>query len=133
TAGRPHLLAGDDVLVAVLDRLARETGEVGAGARLAEELAPRLATGDDLLDVELDLLRRAVVVDRRAGEQEAETTGRTERAEVADGLADGDALGAREALAVLVLGPRGRAPAGEAEALPPLADGEVGIPVLFEP
>ena len=32
-AGGPHLLAGDDPLVAVLDGLALQAGEVGAGAR----------------------------------------------------------------------------------------------------
>ena len=41
-AGRPDLLAVDDPLVAVLDRLGREAGEVGAGAGLAEQLAPGL-------------------------------------------------------------------------------------------
>ena len=39
---RPHLLAVDDPLVAVAHRARREPGDVGAGARLAEELAPDL-------------------------------------------------------------------------------------------
>ena len=38
-AGGPHLLAGDDPLVAVALGLGLQAGEVGAGARLAEELA----------------------------------------------------------------------------------------------
>ena len=44
---RPHLLAVDDPLVAVLDRRGLQAGEVGAGAGLAEELAPGLLAGDD--------------------------------------------------------------------------------------
>ena len=36
----PHLLTGDDPLVAVEDRPGRQPGEVGAGTGLAEELAP---------------------------------------------------------------------------------------------
>src|SRR5262249_43310494 len=37
---RPHLLAVDDVLVAVADGTRGEAGEVAARARLAEQLAP---------------------------------------------------------------------------------------------
>ena len=42
----PHLLAGDDPLVAVADGPAGQAGQVRAGARLAEELAPRLLAGE---------------------------------------------------------------------------------------
>ena len=42
-ARRPHLLPVDDPLVAVTHRRGGEAGEVGPGAGLAEELAPRLA------------------------------------------------------------------------------------------
>src|SRR3546814_16262845 len=58
--GGPHLLAGDDTLVAVLDRTGLEAGEVGACAGLAEELAPGLLDGDDVAHVEVALILRAV-------------------------------------------------------------------------
>ena len=54
----PHLLTVDDPLVAVAARPCVETGEVGAGAGLAEELAPRLLAGDDVAHVPVDLLLR---------------------------------------------------------------------------
>ena len=70
---RPHLLAVDDPLVAVLDRLGGETGEVRAGAGLGEQLAPRLLAGDDVAHERVDLLLAAVGRDRRRGQQQAET------------------------------------------------------------
>ena len=99
-AGGPHLLAGDDPLVAVLDGTGLQAGEVGAGAGLAEQLAPGLLAGDDVADVEVDLLLRAVGGDRRGGEQQAEAAGGAERAELGDGVLHGDAVVAVEALAV---------------------------------
>src|SRR3546814_1603028 len=70
--GGPHLLAGDDPLVAVLDRTGLEAGEVGACAGLAEELAPGLLAGDDVAHVEVDLLLRAVGGDGGRGEEQPE-------------------------------------------------------------
>ena len=58
-----------------------EPGQVGAGARLAEELAPRLRAGDDVADVEVDLLLRAVGGDGRRRQQQPEAGRRAERAE----------------------------------------------------
>ena len=81
-----------------------QAGEVGAGAGLAEELAPRLLAGDDVADVEVDLLLRAVGGDGGRGEQQAEAAGRAEGAELGDGVLHGDAVVAVEALAVGVLG-----------------------------
>ncbi len=43
----PHLLTGDDPVVAVALGPGREGREVGTGARLAEELAPGLLVADD--------------------------------------------------------------------------------------
>src|SRR5690606_28149198 len=102
-------------------------------ARLAEELAPRLLAGDDVPDEGVDLLLRAVGCDGGCGEQEAEAAGGAQGAELGDRLLDGHAVGPVQALAVGVRGQVGRRPAGEAEALPPLADGEIRIPVLLEP
>ena len=47
----PHLLAVDDPLVAVLDGSGRQAGHVGAGARLAEQLAPDLLAGEQRAQV----------------------------------------------------------------------------------
>jgi hypothetical protein len=44
---RPHLLAVDDPLVAVAHGAGGETGDVGAGAGLAEQLAPDVLAGED--------------------------------------------------------------------------------------
>ena len=54
----PDLLAVDDVLVAVADRGRAQVGEVGAGLRLAEALAPVLVGGEDPGQPLLLLLRR---------------------------------------------------------------------------
>ena len=71
-ARRPHLLAGDDPLVAVALGLGLQAGEVGAGARLAEELAGHevaaVQRGEVLgLDVVL-----GVVLDRGGDHAEAD-------------------------------------------------------------
>ncbi len=68
---RPHLLAVDDpVTVAGARVLAyrpgRQAGEVGAGARLAEELAPDLLAGPQRTQPALALLVGAVAQDRSA-------------------------------------------------------------------
>ena len=132
-ARRPHLLPVDDPLVAVRDRRGGEAGEVGAGARLAEELAPRLAAGDGVADVALLLLVGAVHRDRGRRQQRAEPHRRAQRPELVDGLLDADAVLTREALAVPLGRERGERPPGAAEPVPPLTDGEVGVPVLLEP
>jgi hypothetical protein len=132
-ARRPHLLPVDDPLVAVLHRLGVQAGEVGPGAGLAEQLAPRLLTRDDVAEVALLLLVAAVVDDGRPGQQQAQAARRAEGAEVGDRLLHGHALLARQALAEPLLGPRGDGPPGRPEALPPLADGAIGVPVLLEP
>ncbi len=70
--GVPHLLAIHDPLVAVTDRTGAEAGEVGAGARLAEELAPLLLAGEHRAEEALLLGVVAVGDDRRAGEEHEE-------------------------------------------------------------
>jgi hypothetical protein len=62
---RPDLLAVDDPLVAVPDRARRQAGDVGAGARLREQLAPDLLAGEQRAEVALLLLLAAVRDDRR--------------------------------------------------------------------
>ena len=132
-AGGPHLLSGDDPLVAVADGPRLQASQVGARTRLAEELAPGVPAGDDRLHEALDLLLRAVRGDGRGGEQQAQATGSTEGAELGDRLLHADRVGAVEPLAVGVLGQTGCGPAGGAQALPPLADRQVGVPLLLEP
>ena len=67
-------------LVAVLDRPRGEAREVGTGAGLGEQLAPRVLAVEDAEQVFLVLTLVAVRDDRRRGEQVAETGGRTDRA-----------------------------------------------------
>ena len=129
----PHLLAVDDPLVAVLDGPGLQAGQVRARLGLAEELAPGLLPGDDVPHVEVDLLLGAVGGDGGGGQQQAQPGGRAERAEVGDLLLHEDDVGAGHALAVGVLGQPGGGPAGQAQALPPLAHGQVGVPVAVQP
>ena len=75
----PHLLTGDDPLVAVALGARRERREVGAGARLAEQLAPHLLVAHDRRQEAQPLLLGAVREQRGRGEVEAE---RVEPAEV---------------------------------------------------
>jgi len=65
-AGRPHLLAVDDPLVAVADGLGGQAGEVRAGAGFGEQLAPHLVGATQLGEEPLLLLRGAPGADRRA-------------------------------------------------------------------
>ena len=90
--------------------------------------------GDDVADVEVDLLLGAVGGDGRRGQQQARArpgrrARRTRRSRSAPARRRcGRGPGRRR-----WSGSAGRGPAGQAEPLPPLADGEVGIPVLLEP
>ncbi|MFY9264091.1 MAG: hypothetical protein WAO61_01495 [Solirubrobacterales bacterium] len=67
-AAGPDLLAGDLPAVAVALGPALQTGEVGSGTGLGEELAPDLLAGQNRLKKALFLLVAAVVDDRRPGE-----------------------------------------------------------------
>ena len=67
---RPDLLAVDDEDVAAPLGARARGGEVGAGVRLGEALAPDLLGGEDLLEVARLLLLGAVRDDRRPGHAE---------------------------------------------------------------
>ena len=54
----PHLLAVDDPLVAVAHARVRQAGDVGAGAGLAEQLAPDLLAGEQRAQVAAASARR---------------------------------------------------------------------------
>ena len=62
-----------------LTAFVREAGEVGTGAGLGEQLAPRVLTGEDAEQVFLVLALVAVRDDRRRREEVAEARGRTDR------------------------------------------------------
>ncbi len=61
--GGPYLLAVDHVVVAVAHRAGLQRGQIGAGLRLGEPLAPHVLPGEDLGDELLLLLLGAVVDD----------------------------------------------------------------------
>ena len=68
----PHLLAVDDPLVTVADGPGREARDVGAGAGLAEELAPDLLVRRARPEEALLLLLRAPREQRRAAHADAD-------------------------------------------------------------
>ena len=70
--GRPHLAAADDPLVAVGLGPGGERGQVRAGVRLAEELAPDLLAGQHGHEVPLLLRLGAGVEERRARPADAD-------------------------------------------------------------
>ena len=67
----PHLLAVDHPLVAVLHRPGAEAGQVGAGARLAEQLAPDLLAREHRAQQAVADLVAAVGHDRGPGQARA--------------------------------------------------------------
>jgi hypothetical protein len=129
----PHLLTVDDPLVTVELRLGGETGQVGAGTGLAEQLAPRRLPRDDVVDKSVDLLAGPVVGDGRRGEQQPETVGRADRAEGGDLIRDLDSDGPGHAPPVRALGQRWGGPPRGAQALPPLGHRELGVPASGQP
>ena len=70
--GGPHLLAGDHPVVAVALGPGGQRGQVGAGARLAEQLAPHLLVAHDRRQEPQPLLLGAVGEQRRRGQVEPE-------------------------------------------------------------
>jgi len=91
----PHLLTGDDPLVAIRLGPTRERRQVAARARLAEQLAPDLLGPHDRRQEAQPLLLGAVGEQRRRGQVQAEgvESAQVERRE--DGL-DGTRLGDAE-------------------------------------
>ena len=83
-AGVPHLLAVDDPLVAVALGAGGEPGQVGAAARLAEQLAPRVLAGDGRPQEAALQVVGAVLEDRRRGQAHAAAAGGADRADPAE-------------------------------------------------
>src|SRR5438094_8251558 len=69
---RPYLLAVHDVDVAVAHGAGRQVGQVGAGARLAEQLAPHLLAREHRHEVAVLLRLRAGVQEGRPGPADAD-------------------------------------------------------------
>ena len=101
-AGRPYLLSVQDPLAVVTLGLRLHAGQVGPGARLAEELAEDLVVSKHLWDPMLLLLLGAVGEQRRDEEAEAEAV--HGRDGVRSGLAVvGDLVRARQSLSAVLL------------------------------
>ena len=96
-AGGPHLLAGDDDLVAVDDAARLEAGEVGAGVGLGEALAVAVGAVDDARQEVRLLLVGAVHDDRRADEPLAHAAGHAGHAGAGELLVQHRDLDARSA------------------------------------
>src|SRR5215203_4923337 len=100
--GRPDLLAGDHVLVAVADRTGLQRREVAPCAGLAEQLAPDVLAAADPWQEVLLLLGRAELDDRRRGQ--GRRADRRPRAGAGDLLRDDEGLHRMRAGTTAVLG-----------------------------
>ena len=125
----PLTIHSSPSLTALVWRPARSDPACG----LAEELAPGLLPGHDVAHVQVDLLLGAVRGDGRSGQQQPESGGGAQRTERSDLLLDQHHVGPGHALAVGVGRKPGSGPAREPQPLPPLGDGEVGVPVVAQP
>ena len=113
---RPHLLAVDDPLVAVAHGAGADVREVGAGAGLAEQLAPDLFAGADRREPTRALLGRRNREQRRCDDVQAHQPGVEVRRGVAGELAaHGRRVTGREAPAAVFDRPRRRDPAARRE------------------
>ena len=119
-AGRPDLLAVDDVVVAVLHRARLQRRQVGPGPRLAETLAPEVVAGQDARQVLALLLLRPVDDDRRPGEPDRQEV-RPRRRGARHLLVKDELLHHREPGAAVRLRPRGRHPAALRQRPQPVA------------
>ena len=87
-AGVPHLLAVDDPLVAVALGPGRESGEVGAAPRLAEELAPDVLAEQRRAEERRLSVVGAVLEDRRRRQTPSHAARRGDGAELLELLGD---------------------------------------------
>ena len=121
-ARRPHLLPVQHPLLAVAHRTRAQAREVGAGARLGEQLAPHVLAAQHRVEEALLLLVGAPGHDRGAGHRDAdrEHAGRDVEARLL--LVEDPLLPARTAAPAELLRPRDARPARVVErALPLLA------------
>ena len=115
-AARPHLLTGDDPLIAALDRARLQRREVRAGLRLREALTPDLIAGDDRREVAVLLLLGAPGHDRRTREQQSEHVRRQRRTGASELLEEDRRLRQRRAATAVLTRPVHRGPAATGQA-----------------
>ena len=118
--GGPHLLAVDDPLVAVQLGLGLERGEIRAGLRFGEALAPGDLALEDLGQELLLLLLGPPLQDGRSDQGVAEEVGSHGGAGPGELLVEHHVLQGREALAAVLLRPGRADPAAVVELLHPL-------------
>ena len=121
-AGGPDLRAVDHVVVAVADGARLQAGEVGAGAGLAEALAPALLAAQDAGQVALLLLVGAVEQDGGAGPAQANAA-EARRARLGQLLVEDELLHHGEAAAAILRGPVRRDPGAGAHGVAPALPG----------
>ena len=124
-AGGPDLGAVDHVVVAVADGAGLETGEVRAGAGLAEALAPLLLAAEDARQVALLLLVGAIEQDRGAGPAQADTA-ETGGALAGELLVEDELLHDAQAGPAVLGGPMGGDPGARAHGIAPGVPGGSG-------
>ena len=118
---RPHLLAVHHPLVAVAHRARRQPGDVGARARLGEQLAPDLFVRGDAAQQLVLLLLGPPLDERRAAHADADEVERARHLVVREHVVHGLGLARREREPGAVLGrPGGRGVPGLTEARAPL-------------
>ena len=133
-AGGPHLLPGDQpAAVAVRPGPGGQAGQVGPGARLAEELAPGELAGHGRPDQQPHELRGGIIEDRGDGEGHADALGRPGDTRL--GQPGGHGRGGRRGQAAAApLARRGRArPARVGQQLAPPGQAQPGVPVRRDP
>jgi hypothetical protein len=122
---RPHLLAGDDVLVALAHGSSLERGQVGARLGLAEALAPHLVGAQDRREEARLLVVGAVGDHGRPAHRQPEHVGHLRGAGARDLLEEDRLLDLGRAGAAVLARPREAGPAALVElALPFAAEGE---------
>ena len=112
----PDLLPVHQPLVAVAHRAGRQSGDVGPGAGLAEELAPDLPVLRHRREIPELLLFRAPVHDRRPGHADPDDVERPRRAEPGQLLVDDLGLPRLDAGAAVLTRPGRRGPSRFADA-----------------
>ena len=130
---RPHLLTAHPPLVTVAHGAGLQRGHVGACAGLAEELTPCGPTAGDVGEVPTPLLVVAPGEDGRSRHvhtHAGRSPGEAAPPQLVDDL---HRVGPPEAAPRPLAGPRGGRPAGGPEPIPPLAEGQVGVPMVVQP
>ena len=131
--GVPDLLPVDDPAVPVAHGRRRQPGEVGPGAGLAEELAPRVLAGQQRGEEPLAHGVGAVGEDRRAGQRRAAADRDPDRAGGPQ-LGVDDVVGpGRQVATEPAARPRRHRPAGVEQPPAPLEQREIGVPRPGDP